>query len=240
VALLGEARRPGPFGRPAIWGVRVGWLAHTGLLGWQASSADGFAWSSRAGALNLFVWLVVGAYLIWGCRPRFRVLGLAVLPPAAALLALSYAGGGVADGGDALGAVLALHVALILAALAGFVLAAALALLYLWHERRLKRHERTILRLPVPPLETLDRLAARVLAVSLGVLTLGIVLGVVQLARAGGSLDAAIVATAAVWAAVALLVAGQRRGAVRGRRSARATGAVPVLVLVLLALAHFS
>ena len=32
VALVGEARRPGLAGRLAIWGVRVGWLAQTGLL----------------------------------------------------------------------------------------------------------------------------------------------------------------------------------------------------------------
>ena len=46
------------------------------------------------GALNLFVWLVVGAYLIWGCTPRYRLLGLAVMPFAAALLVAAWAGGG--------------------------------------------------------------------------------------------------------------------------------------------------
>ena len=62
--------------RAATWGVRIGWLAQTALLVVQAARADGFPWSSWAGSLNLFVWLVVGAYLIWGCRPRFRLLGL--------------------------------------------------------------------------------------------------------------------------------------------------------------------
>ena len=183
VALVGEARRPGWPGRAAIWGVRLGWLAQTGLLLAQAIDSQGFAWSSRGGALNLFVWLVVGAYLIWGCRPRFRLVGLAVVPPAALLLAVAYAAGGLSDDGDSLGALLALHVVLILAALAGFTLAAALAALYLWHERRLKRHERTILRLPVPPLDALDRLAARTVAASLVALTAGIVLGLVDLVR---------------------------------------------------------
>jgi ABC-type uncharacterized transport system permease subunit len=239
VALVGEARRPGAFGRAAIWGVRVGWLAQTGLLAWQAASADGFPWSSRAGALNLFVWLVVGAYLIWGCRPRFRVLGLAVVPPAAVLLGASYVAGGTGEGRDALGALLALHVGLILAALAGFTVAAGLAALYLWHERRLKRRERTILRLPVPPLDTLDRLSARVVAVSLAVLTGGIALGVAQLARDGGGADVAMAATVAVWAVYGGLVASQRAGALRGRRAARGTAAAFVLVLVLLVVAHF-
>ncbi|MBD0329708.1 MAG: cytochrome c biogenesis protein CcsA, partial [Thermoleophilia bacterium] len=201
VALVGEARRPGWPGRAAIWGVRLGWLAQTGLLVVQAASWDGFAWSSRAAALNLFVWLVVGGYLIWGCRPRFRLLGLVVLPPAAVLLALSYLGGGMADRGEPLDALLALHVAAMLAALAGFTVSAALAALYLWHERRLKRHERTILRLPVPPLAALERLGRATAAASLAALGVGMALGVAALVRGGLALDAAMLATVAVAAA---------------------------------------
>ena len=72
--------------KAATWGVRLGWLAQTALLAVQAARTDGFPWSSWAGSLNLFVWFVVGAYLIWGCRPRFRLLGLGVMPVAVALL----------------------------------------------------------------------------------------------------------------------------------------------------------
>ena len=69
-------RRARHVARLATWGVRLGWLAQTALLAVQAAHADAFPWSSWAGSLNLFVWLVVGAYLIWGCRPRYRLLGL--------------------------------------------------------------------------------------------------------------------------------------------------------------------
>ena len=51
--------------RAAMWGVRIGWLVQTGLLAVQAAREDGFPWATWAGSLNLFVWLVVGAYLIW-------------------------------------------------------------------------------------------------------------------------------------------------------------------------------
>ena len=84
--------------RAATWGVRIGWLAQTALLVAQAARADGFPWSSWAGSLNLFVWLVVGAYLIWGCRPRFRLLGLAVMPLAAVLFLVARIGGGTQRG----------------------------------------------------------------------------------------------------------------------------------------------
>jgi ABC-type transport system involved in cytochrome c biogenesis permease subunit len=60
-AYFGEARRPGRAGGLATWGVRIGWLVQTALLAVQAARADGFPWSTWAGSLNLFVWLVVGA-----------------------------------------------------------------------------------------------------------------------------------------------------------------------------------
>src|ERR671939_2053722 len=96
VAYFGEARNPGLAGRLATWGVRIGWLVQTALLVVQAARSDGFPWATWAGSLNLFVWFVVGAYLIWGCRAPFRLLGLLVMPLAAALLVVSRAGGGTA------------------------------------------------------------------------------------------------------------------------------------------------
>src|SRR5581483_3561996 len=120
------------------WGVRVGWLAQTALLALQAVRVDGFPWSSWAGSLNLFVWLVVGTYLIWGCRPRFRLLGLTVMPLAVVLFLAARIGGGTAVGershyGNVF---LVLHVGLVLAAFAGFTLAAGLSGLYLVEDRR--------------------------------------------------------------------------------------------------------
>src|SRR3954464_2441349 len=98
VGYLGGARRPGTAGRAATWGVRIGWLAQTALLAAQAARTDGFPWSTWAGSLNLFVWLVGGTYLIWGCRPRYRLLGLAVMPLAAVLFLVARVGGGTEAG----------------------------------------------------------------------------------------------------------------------------------------------
>src|SRR5207237_6585719 len=121
------------------------------------------------------VWLVVGAYLIWVCQARFPMLGLAVLPLAAVLLALAHAGGGTAthDNGGYSTAFLVLHVGFVLIAFAGFTVAAGLSLLYLWQERRLKRREATILRVRVPGLARLDELAARTIAIAVPAVKLG-------------------------------------------------------------------
>jgi ABC-type uncharacterized transport system permease subunit len=238
VAYAGELRGPGLAGRLATWGVRIGWLAQTALLAGQAASAEGFPWSTWAGSLNLFVWLVVGAYLIWGCTPRYRLLGLTVMPVAVVLLALAWAGGGTAlEEADRSGAVLAVHAALMLAGFAGLTLAAAMAALYLWQERRLKRHERSVLRVRVPPLDALDRLAARAVLGSLALLGLGIGVGASTLER--DDFDAAMAVTILVVAVYAALLVLRHEGW-RGRRAALLNLAGFALVAIVLPITHFA
>ena len=227
--------------RAATWGVRLGWLAQTALLVAQVAQADGFPWSSWAGSLNLFVWLVVGAYLIWGCRPRFRLLGLSVMPLAAGLFLVARIGGGTRTGSSSsYGSVfLALHVGLVLAAFAGFTLAAALAGLYLWEERRLKRRAADILRLRLPPLASLERLTWRTILVSLPLLTFGLVAGIVRQRERGGAVDALEAVTVMTW----LVYGGFLALRPTGRRAAYlALGGFALVIVARLALAgsHFT
>ncbi len=245
VGYLGEARRPGLPGRAATWGVRLGWLAQTALLGVQAARRDGFPWSTWAGSLNLFVWLVVTAYLVWGCRRPYRVLGLTVMPLAAALLVVARAGGGTGVGirSHYSNLFLVLHVGLVLAAFAGFTLAAALSALYLWQERRLKRRAATILRRPVPALATLDALALRTAAWSLPALTLGIGIGFVRLVADGDRVDALVAVTVLTWLVWTAYLALRTLGAWSGRRAAYlALAGFALVIVVRLALpaAHFA
>ena len=232
-AYLGDARRPGALGRLGMWGVRLGWLAQTALLVAQAAGAAGFPWTTWAGSLNLFVWLVVSTYLFWGCRARYRLLGLAVMPLAVALLALVYLGGGVdvAEEPRYSTAFLVVHVGLVLAGFAGLLLAGALSALFLWQERRLKRHATSIFRLGAPALVTLDRFASRTVLVALPLLTLGILAGAGRLAVDGGRLDALMVVTILTWAVFASYVLLRVRAGWRGRRAALLAVAGIVLVL---------
>jgi ABC-type uncharacterized transport system permease subunit len=227
--------------RAATWGVRLGWLAQTALLAVQAAHADAFPWSSWAGSLNLFVWLVVGAYLIWGCRPRYRLLGLSVMPVAVLLFVVARIGGGTDAGTQhAYGNLfLILHVGLVLAAFAGFTLAAGLAGLYLWQERRLKSRAADILQLRLPPLQSLERLARRTIAVSLPLLTIGLAIGVVRQRRDGDHLDALEAVTLLTWLVYGAIVVTRPTG----RRGAYlALGGFALVIVVRLALAggHFT
>jgi ABC-type uncharacterized transport system permease subunit len=222
------------------WGVRIGWLAQTALLIVQAARADGFPWASWAGSLNLFVWLVVSTYLIWGCRPRFRLLGLSVMPFVFALFVAARLGGGTATGHHAHydNLFLVLHVGSVLAAFAGFTLAAGLAGLYLLEERRLKLRSADILRLKLPSLVVLERLTMRTIAVSLPVLTLGLVAGFVRLRERGGGVDALMAATIAAWVIYAVFL-GVRPAGRGGAHLALAGFALVIVARVALAGSHF-
>jgi ABC-type uncharacterized transport system permease subunit len=221
VGYFGDARRPGTAGRAATWGVRLGWLVQTALLAVQATRDDGVPWGTWAASLDLFVWLVVGAYLIWGCRRPYRLLGLVVMPIALVLLVVARAGGGMRAGSRShySNVFLVLHVGLVLAAFAGFTLAAALSALYLWQERRLKRREATILRRPAPSLAALDRVAARTVFFSVPALTLGIGVGIGRLISKGDRIDALVVVTIITWV-VWTAYLGVRAAGWSGRRSA--------------------
>jgi ABC-type uncharacterized transport system permease subunit len=242
VAYLGDTVRPGRLVRYAIWGVRLGWLAQTALLVAQAADADGFPWGSWAGSLNLFVWMCVGTYLVWGCRAPFRLLGLAVMPLASLLLVLAWAAGGVGEArrsefGDVF---LAFHVGLVLAAFAGFTIAAALALLYLWQEGRLKRRTPRVLRLRAPSLETLDALTGRTIAFALPALTLGIGIGLARLESHGGGFDATMAVTLLTWVVYVAFLVLRHEAGWRGRRTAYlALTGFALMVLVRLALTPF-
>jgi ABC-type uncharacterized transport system permease subunit len=223
VVYLGAATWRSTLSRFAIWGVRIGWLAQAALLVAQALAAEGFPWTSPAASLNLFVWMCVGIYLIWGCRPPYRLLGLAVMPLAAVLLAVAWAAGGVdvtrrSDLGTAF---LVAHVGLVVAAFAGFTISAGVAGVYLWQQRRLKRHTPGVLRLRLPGLTTLDGLVARTITASLVALTLGAGVGFARIRSEGHELDAIAITTIATWAFYAGYVVARHELGWTGRRSAQ-------------------
>ena len=239
VAYAGELRGPGHYGRLGIWGVRVGWLAQTALLIVQALSADGFPWGTWAGALNLLSWLVVSAYLIWGCKPRYRLVGLGVMPVAAGLLVLAWAGGGTGvEESDGDGWALAVHAGLMLAGFASFTVAAATAVLYLDEDRRLTRRDAGLLRLRLPSLEGLERLAVRATRAGLALLSAGIVVGLAWLDVDG--LDATMTVTIAIWAFYGIVLLLRREAGLQGRRLAWSLTVGAVLVAVVLPLTHFA
>jgi ABC-type uncharacterized transport system permease subunit len=245
VAYAGDARRPGFAGRLATWGVRLGWLLQTGLLIVQAARSEGWPWTTWAGSLNLFVWLVVSVYLVWGCRSRYRLLGLTVMPLAAALLVFARLGGGtgVVRQSDYSTMFLVLHVGFVSLAFAAFTLAAALSALYLWQEGRLKARRPGVLLGRAPSLLTLETLAGRTIAVAVPALTAGIGAGLARLRSDGGGIDALMAVTFGTWLVYAVYLLLRYEAGWRGRRAAYLALVGFALVIVArvgLQLTHFS
>src|SRR5262249_25819723 len=133
---------------------------------------------------------------------------------------------------------LTLHVGFVLAAFAGFTLAAALAALYLVEERRLQRRSADILRLRLPSLVTLERVTWQSIAVSLPLLTVGLAIGTVRLYQRGGSFDALMAATILAWLVYGVFVAVRPTG--RAAAHLALVGfAVVIVVRIVLAGSHF-
>jgi ABC-type uncharacterized transport system permease subunit len=149
------------------------------------------------------------------------------------VLAWAAGGAGVPRRSDFGDAFLALHVGLVLAAFAGFTLAAALAALYLWQERRLKRHEPGVLRQRAPSLAALDRLTGRTIVVAVPALTAGLAIGVVRAESEGAALDATMAVALGTWALYGAFVVLRFGLGWRGRRTAQLAIAGFALVLVL-------
>jgi ABC-type uncharacterized transport system permease subunit len=128
----------------------------------------------------------------------------------------------------------------VLAAFAGFTLAAGLAGLYLWQERRLKSRAPGLLRQRAPSQASLDSLTGRTIAVALPVLTLGLGVGLARLGADGGDFDAIMVVALLTWAAYAGFLLLRYEAGWRGRRTAYlALAAFALVVVSLVPVAHF-
>jgi ABC-type uncharacterized transport system permease subunit len=162
------------------------------------------------------------------------------MPLAALLLTVAYAADGIGAAASQPGLLLAVHVALMLVAFAAFTVSAGLAATFLAQERRLKRHSRTVLRVPVPPLAWLERAAWRSAAAGVLVLALGVLAGLASLAGDGGGIDVAMVLTLLTGALYAALVQAFRRGWLGGRRFAFVDLGGFASVALVLSVAHFA
>ena len=95
-----------------------------------------------------------------------------------------------------------------------------------------------VLRLRLPPLETLDRLSARTALISLTVLTFGILVGVASFDR--GDFDLAMATALTIWGLYAVGLLLRREGRIQARRFALLLVAGFALVAVALPLTHFA
>jgi len=211
---------------------RIIYLLLFAAMGLQtiAMAKRGFS-LSRCPVNNLFeatmftTWAMVAAYLGIGLIRRLRFLGAFAAP-----LLFGVGVFALMPGLDAHGPqpqfrapLSSLHVALIMLAYGAFGLGAIAAVMYLTQERDLKQDKLRAVLAILPPIQRLEIVASRSLAVGVSLLSVGMVLGALWLKREKGvffMMDAKILWTLFVWLVYLALLVRRWRFDQGGRRFA--------------------
>lgn len=201
----------------------AGWACHTLALVVRAVEVGRPPLGTLGEAVSVAAWVVVLIEMIAERQTGMRVLGAFVLP-VVLILSLKANAAPAASLEPTLGKTwIWVHIALALIGIAAFVLNFAGAVMYLLQERQLKARRPGAFYYRLPPLETLDRLTYRALALGFPFLTVGLLLGAVSARAAWGSLfafDPLALFSFVAWAIYAGTLAGRAAGGWRGRRAA--------------------
>ena len=220
----------------AIGLVAVAFVAHGVDIGWRGTQHVHPAQSVRE-AIGFLAFIVTGGYLLASTRYRLTLGGVVVMPVSLVLLLaarLSPVGSGVED----LSALGRIHISLATIGVGVFALASALSAIYLVEERALRKKQFDALAFKDKgaPLESLDKLAHRLIWVGFPIFTVALILGAVWVFRLGLSLDRLEYPLAAVtWASYAALLVMRQVYGYRGRRAAKLTLTGFVAALAVLA-----
>jgi ABC-type uncharacterized transport system permease subunit len=199
--------------------------------------------SSTPEAMAFAAFLVAAGYLLASLRYRLAAAGAFAVPAALALLVLAR----VVPEESGLPTMTTLgrtHIFLATLGVAVFALAAALAVLYLFQDRQLKRKQFGRLMGRGTPLETLDRLALRCVSFGFPIFTVAIVTGAIWVARLGLLRGSVVLRpeygfAVATWVAFGILLVARVGAGWRGRKAAWLTlggfgGAATVVLVYLL------
>lgn len=173
---------PAWLGRLARWGLGLSFIAHGVDIGWRGVEAVHPGTSVRE-ALGFLAWVVVGGYLVWRRKLKLSVIGAFVAPGALIILAaarLSPTGSAVEE----LTTLGRIHISLATLGVALFALATSVAAVYLLQERNLKekKFDGLLFRRGVA-LDSLDRLAHKLVVIGFPIFTVALMLGVIWNAR---------------------------------------------------------
>ena len=238
LGVLGGKQRLRPF---ALGLVAIAWAAHGADIGWRGTQHVHPAQSVRE-AIGFLAFILTSGYLLASAKYRLTIGGVVVMPVSLVMLLaarLTPSGSDtVAEDLSTLGRV---HISLATIGVGVFALASALSAIYLVEERTLKqkKFEGRAFKDKGAPLESLDRLAHRLVWVGFPIFTLALVLGAVWVSKLGASLDRPEYALSAVtWIAFAALLLVRQVYGWRGKRAARLTltgfGAALLVLLIYL------
>jgi ABC-type uncharacterized transport system permease subunit len=195
--------------------------------------------ADTGGMLNLTGWVLAGGLVLVGFRCRIAALGALVVPLALLLTAagrIIMTTGEVAKrGAKGLGAI---HLTSMALGVACIALATGVSVLYLYQEGALKRRRLGAINRRLPPLNTLEHLAHRLVTLGFPLFTIAVAFGVAWLTQLYGSTGFRIeyAISGAIWLIFAGLIVARSTMGWRGRRAAWATisGFLGIVVVVVI------
>jgi len=208
----------------ARWLLAGAVAAHGVDIGWRGVLHVHPAQSVRE-ALGLTAWLFAGGYLAAASRFRLDLAGGVVAPVALGILAAARLTPAGTDP-TGLGTLGRIHIMMAVVGVSLFAVASALAAIYLLQERSFKKKRLDTLawKSGGAPLESLDRLANRLVLVGFPIFTVAMVLGVIWVQQRHETFGRPEYPLALVtWVSFAALLATRVAYGWRGRRSARLT-----------------
>ena len=189
-------------------------------------------------ATTFIAWTIVTAYLLIGAWSRLRFLGAFASPLLFAIGTFALMPGldpphGVEPAFT--GGWSSLHKALILLSYGAFGLSSVAGLMYLTQEHDLKFHKLRAVFSLLPPIQRLEFVMGRLLAVGFGLLSAGLIVSAIYLKQTRGvyfTSDAEVLYSLFVWVLYLALLISHWRFSQRGRRFA--WGAVGGFAFVML------
>lgn len=159
----------------------LGFLCHTASIGLR-SVVDHGTRLDGPNTLILSAWALVLLYFVTEHIIKAKIYGTLLVPVSVVFMALAQIVPGISVPTSPLveNWKIGVHVALIVFANAGFLIAAVASLAYILQEDQLKRARTNVLFKRLPPLARIDLLARRVIAFSYPAYSAGLLLGVLR------------------------------------------------------------
>ncbi|MBI5528452.1 MAG: c-type cytochrome biogenesis protein CcsB [Deltaproteobacteria bacterium] len=233
-----KARGPDPCQSTApLWLLLSGFVLHGMSMGVDAFAAGTLPVAGPVESMSFFAWLTAGLFLLVSLKYRLPTLGAFVAPTA---LSAAFASLAFHDDGRAVPEALRtfwfpLHVVTIFIGQAAFAISFAMSVAFLIQEYQIRRKTQLPLVRRLPPLEVLDEIIYRSVAIGFPFMTLGMVTGSLWAKHAWGmywSWDPRLTLALATWALVAGVLHARLAVGWRGRRMALLTIAAFALTVV--------
>jgi ABC-type transport system involved in cytochrome c biogenesis permease subunit len=235
------SRRDPRVGRAATTLLLAAALSHTFLIGMQTMEVRHVPFASASNFVSTFVWLLTLSYLYVEVATNERAMGTFITPIIVALQLVPTLIPSAEAPNPVLNSPLFwVHVASLVFAYANFALAGVFGVIYVLQFKEIKKKHLDYFYTRLPPLNIVDAMNSRAVAIGWLFLTAGLVVGVVWARQAEGTPnvemmwigDPKVLVSVITWAVYSFAMIARRAMGWNGRRAAWLSAAGFAIVLL--------